>query len=786
MYFNILKRDIRRKKTMNIILLLFTIMATMFVASGLNNVVTVMNGTEYFFQKAGLGDYMVITQSGDGGVTDILEASANVTDYRVDHCVWANKDNLSVAGKKVDMKNNAVLVQSLNEEGINLFLSDNSVLREVKAGEVYVTAGFLNKNHCKQGDELKITFDDIEIRLKIAGEIKDALLGSEMMGNIRLIVSQEDYQTLEKEESLTPFEGMIFYIDSDNVKELDGELTKATHILFDGKRDMIRLTYVMDMIVAMIVLVLSVCMIIVSFVILKFVINFTIQEEFREIGVMKAIGIRNRKIRTLYIVKYLVMAIAGGSVGLLLSIPFGNMMIKTVSVKMVLGNDEGFLLNVLGTLFTIGLMVGFVWLCTGRIKRCTPLDAIRSGQTGECFRKKGVYHLSRTRAGSTFYLAMNDVLSAPVRFMSIIISFFLCSIFVLGVQLCADTMNSKNLITTFGKESDVYITDAKMVNFNFMSEEGDRELKEQYREMEETLAAAGMPCKVSLENWYKYSCDFEGNTYTLTFQQNTELKADEYTYTKGTPPQNAEEIAITPQISKKLGAKIGDTLTVDFGGEKRDCMIVAYYQTMNQLGEVIRLHESAPTSMQYCCSLMAFQIDFTDAPDEAEIDRRIEKIKKLFEVEDVMNAAEYCADCIGVTDTMETVSSFLMLVTIVVVILVTILMERSFISDETGQIALLKAIGFKDKAIIAWHCCRFMIVAVAAELLAVVLTIPVTKLWCDPIWNMMGASKVQYYFSPWKMLLLYPGIILVITLITVWCTALYTKRIHSRDIVNIE
>ena len=35
MYLNILKRDLKRKKTMNIILLLFTILASIFVASGL-------------------------------------------------------------------------------------------------------------------------------------------------------------------------------------------------------------------------------------------------------------------------------------------------------------------------------------------------------------------------------------------------------------------------------------------------------------------------------------------------------------------------------------------------------------------------------------------------------------------------------------------------------------------------------------------------------------------------------------------------------------------------------
>lgn len=113
-------------------------------------------------------------------------------------------------------------------------------------------------------------------------------------------------------------------------------------------------------------------------------------------------------------------------------------------------------------------------------------------------------------------------------------------------------------------------------------------------------------------------------------------------------------------------------------------------------------------------------------------------------------------------------------------------MERSFISNETGQIALLKAIGFSNKAILKWHIYRFMIVGLVAELAGVLLTMPVTKLWCDPIWTMMGATKVSYYFNPLSQLIVYPGIILLITLLSVTFTALYTRKIQSRDIVNIE
>lgn len=126
--------------------------------------------------------------------------------------------------------------------------------------------------------------------------MKDALLGSDMMGNTRLIISEKDYEVYQEREELDAYRGCIFNIQTQNKKALSKELAGARNILFSDGRNLIRLCYVMEMIVAMIVLVLSVVLCIVSFVLLKFVITFTIKEEFREIGVMKAIGIKNRKI----------------------------------------------------------------------------------------------------------------------------------------------------------------------------------------------------------------------------------------------------------------------------------------------------------------------------------------------------------------------------------------------------------------------------------------------------------------------------------------------------------
>ena len=109
-------------------------------------------------------------------------------------------------------------------------------------------------------------------------------------------------------------------------------------------------------------------------------------------------------------------------------------------------------------------------------------------------------------------------------------------------------------------------------------------------------------------------------------------------------------------------------------------MVTAMFQSMNQLGKVARLHEDAPTSMVYANAMMAYQIDFADHPDDKEITKRVQKIKQMYDIDGVYDAAGYCVDCMGVADAMDSVILLLLVITGIVVILVTVLMERSFLS----------------------------------------------------------------------------------------------------------
>ena len=64
-----LLKDIKKGKTINTILCMFIVIATIFVASGVNNLVSVLTGLEYFMNKAEIEDVMF--------VTDLVDNEAN-------------------------------------------------------------------------------------------------------------------------------------------------------------------------------------------------------------------------------------------------------------------------------------------------------------------------------------------------------------------------------------------------------------------------------------------------------------------------------------------------------------------------------------------------------------------------------------------------------------------------------------------------------------------------------------------------------------------------------------
>lgn len=349
MYLRILKKDIKRKKTMNIILLIFIILATTFIASGANNVVSVMTALDNYFEKAEVPDYY-FGMSDENGCEKIKQfANENQYQCKCFEHILINPKDIKVNSKKFKYTNTTMISNLKN--CTKLFDKNDNEIVKVNDGELYVTAElfYSDKYDLKQGDILKITIGDKTKEFKLKGCTKDALYGSAMIGQTRLLISEKDYQYFDKEKSNLWYEA---YFYTDDSKFLDKINENNFNVEMNADKNTIKTMYIMDMITALILLIVSICLMIVSMVILRFTINFTMSEEFREIGVMKAIGITNGRIRLLYILKYFAIAVMGSAIGFGISFPFGSLMIQNLSRNVIVSNGGYFVLNIICAILT--------------------------------------------------------------------------------------------------------------------------------------------------------------------------------------------------------------------------------------------------------------------------------------------------------------------------------------------------------------------------------------------------------------------------------------------------
>lgn len=120
MFWRILKKDLKRKKTMNIILLLFVILCSMFAAAAVNNIIAVTGGIEYYFDAADVPDVTVLMlNSGENDLGEKIGELACVKKIRTEHwlCVLSSKD-FRHNGKQLDNFTNAAYLLSDRETAI--------------------------------------------------------------------------------------------------------------------------------------------------------------------------------------------------------------------------------------------------------------------------------------------------------------------------------------------------------------------------------------------------------------------------------------------------------------------------------------------------------------------------------------------------------------------------------------------------------------------------------------------------------------------------------------------
>lgn len=792
MYLNILKKDLKRKKAMNIILLIFIIIATMFVSSSVNNIISVTTALDDYLEMADAPDYltMTINKTVTSDIDEIIDSAASIEKYEKEHILFMSTDNMTFEDESQEALSGTNMLMSDKKLAINYFLSDGSILESVKQGEVYITAGKAEEIGVEKGEKVTITIEDISCEFTIAGTVKDACLGSNMNSMTRYILNEKDFEVYTSEESIDEYYGgYLYYIYTDNLEKTLSEISEASDDFgFAGDKELLKFTYIFDMMITGVLLVVSVILIAVAFVVLRFTITFTLSEEFREIGVMKAIGIGNFRIRGLYLIKYMGLSVIGAVIGLLLSFPFGKLIMRLSSMTIIIKNQNPILVNFICALVVISIILLFCYGCTSKVKKMTPIDAIRNGQTGERFRKKSIMSLGKSKLSSTTFLALNDIVSAPKRYGIITLTFMLCMSLLLILSNTVATMKSGNLITTFGiTEYDVAMSMENQF-MGYLTEGGDKIIEADLAEIEKTLEENGMPADVSTEIQFVLPVEYGEKKINIVMLHGNGTTMDMYEYTEGKAPEYHNEIAITKISADKLKAEIGDTVTIKTYDGDKDFIITAYFQSMLNMGDGIRLHQDADFNYIEAQGGMGAMITFEDNPDYDEILRRAEKIEELLpEYGEVSTCRDDVADMLAVTDTLDAIKSMTIILTIVLATLITVLMERSFIAKEQGEIALMKAIGTRNSKIYLYHALRFAIIGVIAVIISEILALPLTKLCINPVFRMMGLETgVEFQTNPIEMLIIFPITVLVTSTASAFFTSLYTRKIKSSDTASIE
>lgn len=782
MYLRILQKDLKRKKTMNLIMLIFIILAATFVSSSANNLITVVTALDDYFEMAEVPDYWYATP---------YESEAlRFEDFAADHgyglktaeLIQIDPKRISVNGKAFEY-GNAVSVSTIS--GTKVFDENEREILHVNDGEIYVTNEIFRSeaNDFYHGCRIEIDTGTGTKEFILKGYTKDALYGSSMIGMTRFLVSENDYQLFDIPDK-TLFYSLAVYTDDGDYTEKVNQLD--LHTVMNVDYSAIKMVYVMDTLIAAVILVVSVCLILISMVILRFTIHFTLSEEFREIGVMKAIGIPNARIRGLYIVKYLSISIVGAAAGLILSVPFGNLLIGSVSENIIISGGNRIWLNLVFAAATAAVVVLFCYFCTRKIRKFSPIDAIRNGETGERYAQKGMIHLGRSFFAPVPFMAVNDILSGIRKYLSMILIFTLGLLLIILPVNTINTLQSDRMLLFFNMaECDHVITQELL----FSSNGHNRDMiDENLDAVRKVLCDNHVEADIFQEIMFRFTVSHgDRKSSSLAFQGTGQVTADRYTYLEGTPPQNENEVALSYVTADKIDAGIGDQVEVSMGDEIRRYMVCAIYQSMNNLGEGIRFHQDADIDYNLAAGSFGIQIAYRDSPDSKTTEERKKLLQEAFPDNNVYDAGEYVNYMLGnIAEQIEGVKRLILGIILCINILVSVLMVKSFLAREKGEIAMLKAMGFRDSALVTWQSLRIGIVLLISVITGAAVSLPLSKLIIGPIFRMMGAYSIQFEIKPLEVYVIYPLILLAATVLAAACGALQLRKISASETSNAE
>lgn len=782
----ILVKDMKRRKSVNLILFLFITMATIFLASSVNNILVVMSSVDYYMDYAKVPDISFFT-AGDTEQEQIinwLEGRTEINDFDYNFLFSLEQRDVTILKENQEVSfitdGISIYLGTIQVEYCKVFDSDGNEVT-LEDNEVALSQYMLDKNHLQVGDTLIIQVGDIKKELKIKTGLKDAAFGNSFVGINRILINQSNLKQYVEHNS-----NDILYLYYANInKQLDFakelNLQGFKTVVQTIPKDTYTMVYAFDLIMAALLILIGICLILIALLVLRFTLVFTVEEDYREIGVMKAIGIRDFSIKKIYLIKYFVLVITGSFLGLVLSIPISSQMVSGINKNMIMKDSSAnFGINVLCTFFIILVVLFFCYHCTARLNKISPIVAIRGGATGERFERDSVIMLHKCKQMPVvMYLALNDIFKNVKKYFVMLITFLVSFILITIPLNTLNTMHSKEMAKKFAIDPD------SAVYVNGLKHKNTEELKEQMRLLEEKLKQKGYDVQLTAIPFYFLPYREQGQTLgnkILTFQL-LGPNQNYLVYQEGMAPVLENEIAFSQKALKENGWKIGDTIETYINGEKKSFLITGAYSDYMQLGISARINPVVDLGKEFLFDYWNIMLDMKTDKTQKELKDELELQFPEYEWSTTQEFMD--RNLGGIQQSLQNLLHPMTGMLCAVIMLITWLMERLFVVREKGEIAMMKSIGFCNKTIRLWQVLRMVWVAVLSMIIAIPLSLVSNRWMLKPIFAIMGAD-VEIQVIPWQVYGVYPGILLFGIILATYFAAGKVKKINIQELNCLE
>lgn len=776
MFLTILKKDLRRKKVMNTVLLILIILASTLAASSSSLMYSTSSALGSFIEASKVAD-LNITLANDPGynsaVEDWVKQEKKVETAYTERQLNLLLNQVTMPEGRKSFSGNVSFVLSAIPEQVNLVFGEDNERYSLRPGEIGLPASLMLSSGIVPGEQLKLKFGEITRTFTVNGYFKDAFMGADLLGLKRLMLSAEDFKEIEKLVPEDKRMNLWSFVAAPDVASTEISSSFANSdlpISFEVDKALVKMTYMTDRMISAMMFAISVFLIFIAFLTLRFTIVSTLQDEYKEIGVMKAIGFRNRAIKQLYLTKYTGLACLGGVLGLGISLPLTALMSRKTSQYMILpGGSTNIMISALSTVVMIAFILLFCLLCMRKINKASAIDAIRQGQTGERFKASRRIHLHKIRfIPPPFFLALSDVLNRLKSYTSLILTLILSSAIILIPVNLTNTIVTPKFLEYLGTIG------ADFYSSTVVAEKPVEQIQQDKALLSKRLKDQGF--EVTLTANYtvstKYISDNGQANRRINGQKNDQNGSVEIL--EGTAPLLKNEIAITTIMSGKYGKRVGDNITFEIGGVKGTFMISGLFQSISNEGYAVWIARDYELK-----TIPAYMFSGElHAPEQAKAGM-MKEIQQQFPEQGFKTSFELLGEITGgFMGQLHSINGLLTAIICLITFFITSLFVRLMIAKEVHGISVMKSIGFTNAAIRRWQALRILIIMSVSLVLGVIAANTLGSRLLGLIFRIFGLTSLQLNILPLQVYLLYPLLILAVVMLAVYTSCGQIKRVQ--------